>query len=309
MFHREQVITSPFTHPGTVRTGSWYRHGASEAVCKEDTFLEACMINEPRDHSAPRTPYEPVSPRPAFSYHEYHYAQPFGYPPTGGHDMSSRRHSRHLINENDRQEVLSEVTDTQKSVNFDKPKKSHQPRRREHLRPQVEQLLADSLVPRKPRGSHEKHVRFLDETSHDRTPQRERVVVSKHRQDYPNADSHYDSSPSRTPPSHLHHTGGRPIASLPHASDMGEGKQHMSLKGAHHVPVPPKAPMIPRLPSPDFEMLAPNKHDVSGHQFCACCNSDIKKMEYGHQGGAKAKMDRRLREAKAHIAHMNSLSR
>ncbi|KAK6949020.1 hypothetical protein Daesc_009092 [Daldinia eschscholtzii] len=68
-----------------------------------------------------------------------------------------------------------------------------------------------------------------------------------------------------------------------------EVRHRSSHKDRHHVSVPPKAPKIPRLPTPDFDDMDYGRYDVSNHQFCACC---------GNNGGSgeectKAKMERR----------------
>ncbi|KAI1079021.1 hypothetical protein F5B20DRAFT_545865 [Whalleya microplaca] len=284
----------PFIHPQAIIANEWYHHNEPETMWKDDIVPKGYVINAPRDHSVPRTSYERVSLLPNFPYHESQYDQPFGYPSTGGYGTSSRRPSRHLPHGSYRQVPLKTTERSNSRASFGQSKDNDQLRHRGHQSLQAEWSPDDSLAPRKPQGSQRKHVHFQDEIAHDEISIRERVAVGKNRKIYPNADSHYDAAASRTPRAH---TGKRPIASLPYASDMGEGKQHRSLKGAYHVPVPPKAPKIPRLPSPDFNVLASDKHDMSGYQFCACCHPDMRHTEDGHPGSSQDKMDRQCQSS------------
>ncbi|KAL7620532.1 hypothetical protein AAE478_009527 [Parahypoxylon ruwenzoriense] len=84
----------------------------------------------------------------------------------------------------------------------------------------------------------------------------------------------------------------RPIS--PDDQETGdESRYQMHHKDKHRMPIPPKAPRISRLPTPDFDAMDCGKHDVASHSFCACCDSgDSFGMETAQMESAKDKMER-----------------
>ncbi|KAJ3556999.1 hypothetical protein NPX13_g10020 [Xylaria arbuscula] len=93
------------------------------------------------------------------------------------------------------------------------------------------------------------------------------------------------------------HQSGRYSNSLPRRLHAG-GRQRGHL--------PPAAPMIPRLPSPDFESASPYELRLGKHDFCACChNLD----DGGEDDGirwvkGRAKMEKQVDNARAYISRM-----
>ncbi|KAI1405353.1 hypothetical protein F4819DRAFT_422856 [Hypoxylon fuscum] len=128
-------------------------------------------------------------------------------------------------------------------------------------------------------------------------------TLSKYWKDSRNAnrDSDAGSHPRR---GHAHHTSkhSNPMpAGTPETHD--EGRYQTSHKSKHRVPSPPKAPKIPRLPTPDFDDEDYGDHDLASHEFCACCNPDGGFKSGSRRGECTvAKMERQLYNARTYIS-------
>ncbi|KAI1383899.1 uncharacterized protein F4822DRAFT_433847 [Hypoxylon trugodes] len=77
-----------------------------------------------------------------------------------------------------------------------------------------------------------------------------------------------------------------------------------------HAAIPPKAPKIPRLPTPDFDFDDYDEKSPVIHQFCACCDAND---SFGAGSDRRecsiAKMERQVHEAKSYISRKDPRSR
>ncbi|KAI1209291.1 uncharacterized protein F4807DRAFT_427879 [Annulohypoxylon truncatum] len=134
------------------------------------------------------------------------------------------------------------------------------------------------------------------------TPEKRKPVKSEHRRVLRGTYSDPGARASISARSYTHRIGsnGEPIfPSIKEADD--ESERRIGHMDKHHVSVPPRAPRIPRLPTPDFS------DDEESGPFCPCCNA-----EDGHEVGCEqeedtqSKMKRQLHDAKAYMARKNS---
>ncbi|KAI0426045.1 hypothetical protein F5Y09DRAFT_77963 [Xylaria sp. FL1042] len=92
----------------------------------------------------------------------------------------------------------------------------------------------------------------------------------------------------------LHHCGGynNPLPKRLHAGERQWG----------HLP---PAPMIPRLPTPDFESTSHYELSLGKYDFCPCCSSDDRDEEDDLRWRkGKAKMEKQVDNARAYISRM-----
>ncbi|KAI0513029.1 hypothetical protein F5B22DRAFT_284019 [Xylaria bambusicola] len=92
------------------------------------------------------------------------------------------------------------------------------------------------------------------------------------------------------------HQYGRHSNPLPKRFHAGEGQRG-------HLP---PAPMIPRLPTPDFESTSSYELRHSKYEFCACCHSSDDRYEADDVRWmkGKAKMEKQVDNARAYISRM-----
>ncbi|KAI0809919.1 hypothetical protein GGR55DRAFT_145462 [Xylaria sp. FL0064] len=144
----------------------------------------------------------------------------------------------------------------------------------------------------------EKTVRFGDKVYLEAaSPERFPGTVG-HRRDSPRRQS--EDYPTRGASGNgaiageLHHCGGynNPLPKRLHAGERQRG----------HLP---PAPMIPRLPTPDFESKSHYGLSLGKYDFCRCCGSDGRDEEDDMRWRkGKAKMEKQVDNARAYISRM-----
>ncbi|KAI1455812.1 hypothetical protein F4805DRAFT_476543 [Annulohypoxylon moriforme] len=137
------------------------------------------------------------------------------------------------------------------------------------------------------------------------TPDKRKSIKSEHRRFLRGAYSDPGAGVSTSARGHTRRTSnnGRPIfPSIKEANS--ESEQQISHMDKHNLSIPPRAPKIPRLPTPDFS------DDEESHSFCPCCNAnDGHEMGCEQEEDAQAKMKRQLHDAKAYMARKSSRAR
>ncbi|KAI1419869.1 hypothetical protein F5Y12DRAFT_187059 [Xylaria sp. FL1777] len=158
----------------------------------------------------------------------------------------------------------------------------------------------ESLGPTKLPSSQrirEKTVRFDDKVCLNAgSPERLPGTVG-HRRGVPRGQSedyHTGVSGNVDTTGELHHCGAY-SKNLPKRSHAG------IWQGSH----PPPAPMIPRLPTPDFESPSHYELSLAKRDFCLCCSSDDRDDEDRRRWKqGKAKMEKQVDNARAYISRM-----
>ncbi|TGJ84521.1 hypothetical protein E0Z10_g4249 [Xylaria hypoxylon] len=163
----------------------------------------------------------------------------------------------------------------------------------------------ESLGPIKPsssQGIHEKAVRFSDKVYLDASSLERSYDALGHRKD-----------PRR----------GQSEDYLTRASGNGEISGEIRYYGGYNKTLPkrlhtgerqrghlPPAPVIPRLPTPDFESGSHYEISLAKYDFCPCCSSDGRDEEDGVRWKkGKAKMDEQVDHARAYISRMTMSER
>ncbi|KAI1763539.1 hypothetical protein GGR53DRAFT_467189 [Hypoxylon sp. FL1150] len=248
----------------------------------------------PRD---PMTPQSPYAQPPGYQLSSYFHAYPQspGYSPMStGVDSEYARPSSYQLPVGGHSRVSRES----------EYRRSHESSRR-----RAESMLGNVSGPRQSRRGHESS-RYPSESMHvhvsgqglrrrhmdtisgceemERTPPEHDRSRSKHRTSGRDADQGRDAQRH----GHSHHTSSRPAPMLLEApSDIKRHSGHRSRHPSPTILVPPPAPMITRLPTPDFDDDNEGfcKHNVSSYEFCACCTTTI---DAGGREGARDKMER-----------------
>ncbi|KAI0882339.1 uncharacterized protein GGS22DRAFT_191510 [Annulohypoxylon maeteangense] len=142
------------------------------------------------------------------------------------------------------------------------------------------------------------HAHSIESEVWNATPEKRKLAKSEHRMVLRGAYSDPGvgvSTSARGRTRRISSNGGPIFPSIKEADD--EGRHQISHVDKPHFSVPPRAPKIPRLPTPDFS------DDEESHSFCSCCNADG-----GHETGceqeedSQIKMERQLRDAKVYMA-------
>ncbi|KAI1413134.1 hypothetical protein F5Y13DRAFT_161645 [Hypoxylon sp. FL1857] len=188
--------------------------------------------------------------------------------------------------------------------------------RRTHrsFRPMSESSLDTPPVQRGSRQHRKDTARSLDGSVWGEAPEWQGPTISKHRRisqsahwdpDAASGIMHDDAYTTH------HHTGNHPRKMLPGVKETyDDGRHHASHKDKHRMPVPPKAPKIPRLPTPDFDVVDYGECDMASHQFCACCNPGGScETKSKRRECTVAKMERQLYEAKTYISRRDPRAR
>ncbi|KAI0441983.1 hypothetical protein F4803DRAFT_388837 [Xylaria telfairii] len=72
----------------------------------------------------------------------------------------------------------------------------------------------------------------------------------------------------------------------------------------------PAAPIIPRLPTPDFDSASDYELGLAKYDFCPCCSSDDRDEDDGERWKkGKAKMDKQVDHARAYISQVTMSER
>ncbi|KAI1748388.1 hypothetical protein F4782DRAFT_361241 [Xylaria castorea] len=72
----------------------------------------------------------------------------------------------------------------------------------------------------------------------------------------------------------------------------------------------PAAPVIPRLPTPDFDSASDYELGLAKYDFCTCCSSDDRDEDDGQRWKkGKAKMDKKVDHARAYISRVTMSER
>ncbi|KAI0975454.1 hypothetical protein F4678DRAFT_470039 [Xylaria arbuscula] len=159
--------------------------------------------------------------------------------------------------------------------------------------------------PTKPSGSQrtsDKMVRFSDKVYlNDGSPERCPKVLG-HRRDMvrgPSEDYPTGAPGNGARAGELHHRGGY--------NNTVPRRLHSGERQRGHLP---PAPMIPRLPTPDFESTSHYELSLGKYDFCACCSSDGR---HEHDDlrwkRGRAKMEKQVDNARAYITQMTMSER
>ncbi|KAI0828120.1 hypothetical protein F5Y06DRAFT_225877 [Hypoxylon sp. FL0890] len=194
---------------------------------------------------------------------------------------------------------------------YSQPIDSHPRRTHRSFRPMSESSLDTPPARGGSRRRHKDPVRSLDESVWGEALEWQGPVISKHRRISQGANWDPDAAASDNVHGDSHHTSNHPRKMLPGVKEThDEGRHQAGQKGRHHTPVPPKAPMIPRLPTPDFDDADYGERDMTSHQFCACCAAeDSGETKAKRRECTVGKMERQLYEAKLYIARKDSRAR
>ncbi|OTA97114.1 hypothetical protein M434DRAFT_334123 [Hypoxylon sp. CO27-5] len=180
--------------------------------------------------------------------------------------------------------------------------------RRTHrsFRQMTESSLDTSRVRRGSRETQYDAAHSPDRSVWGEAPDWQSPVISKHRRISQNAHWEPDAVALDAVHGDAHHTNhhasNHPREMLPGVKEPHHEDRHgRSHKDKHHLPIPPKAPKIPRLPTPDFDDVDYGKDNMTNHQFCACCNDDASfEKKSKRRECAVAKMER---QGMLHSAH------
>lgn len=179
--------------------------------------------------------------------------------------------------------------------------------RRTHrsLRQMAESSSDTSQVRRGPRQTQYDAAHSPDRNVRGESSEWQGPTISKHRRISQSAHWDPDAVASDTVHGDAHtnrHAINHPRKMLPGANKTCDKDGHRpSHKDRHHLPIPPKAPKIPRLPTPDFDDVGYGENDMANHQFCACCNDDASlEPKSKRRECAVAKMER---QGMLHPAH------
>ncbi|KAI0876909.1 hypothetical protein GGS24DRAFT_187196 [Hypoxylon argillaceum] len=83
-----------------------------------------------------------------------------------------------------------------------------------------------------------------------------------------------------------------------------------SRAGERQASYVPAAPVIPRLPTPDFDSTCHHKLGLDKYDFCPCCISDDRDQEYGaHRQKGKTKMDKQVDHARSYMSRVTMSER
>ncbi|KAI0843930.1 hypothetical protein F5Y00DRAFT_267078 [Daldinia vernicosa] len=171
------------------------------------------------------------------------------------------------------------------------PPSSHQESRSTHTRPYVYRPLSDGyegISHKRDRDSVDGNQHHqLAMTSHDheysrfdaKSSRRTHSVSSESRRDCKRVsrDTYRDQDAvaSSSTHGHAHHMNNHTMPMTSKNKEVSDESRHQaSHKDKHQIPVPPKAPKITRLPTPDFDDIGHSEYDMSNHQFCECCGDD-----------------------------------
>ncbi|KAI0422673.1 hypothetical protein F5X98DRAFT_369477 [Xylaria grammica] len=153
-----------------------------------------------------------------------------------------------------------------------------------------------------PQRIHEKSVRFSDKVYLGaRSPERFSGAVG-HRRDTRRGQSenHLTRAPGNGDITGELRSSGGYNKTLPKRSHAGEKRREQL----------PPAPVIPRLPTPDFESAPHYDVSLAKYDFCPCCSSDDRDGEEGMRWKkGKAKMDKQVDHARAYISRMTMSER
>ncbi|KAI1100316.1 hypothetical protein F4804DRAFT_49809 [Jackrogersella minutella] len=146
------------------------------------------------------------------------------------------------------------------------------------------------------RGSRRRHndvVLFPEESAWDKYPAKQSSGTSEQRMISQSAYNDPNVGVPSAERGHAHHRSSRHRAILPGVEEASDGgRRQASHRDRHNVPVPPRAPRIPRLPTPDFDNEEFGGYDMTDYNFCSCCNAEGG-AGCGRQECATAKMQRR----------------
>ncbi|KAI1818226.1 hypothetical protein GGS20DRAFT_346275 [Poronia punctata] len=95
-------------------------------------------------------------------------------------------------------------------------------------------------------------------------------------------------------------TSGNGDSQIRHGAGVGNSPNARLDPGERQRGKVPAAPIIPRLPTPDFD--SEPAFCGKGHGFCSCCEPDEEDGELMEWRRGKAKMDKQVESAKAHIS-------
>ncbi|KAI2469821.1 hypothetical protein F4781DRAFT_206362 [Annulohypoxylon bovei var. microspora] len=149
----------------------------------------------------------------------------------------------------------------------------------------------------KSKRRHKDDAHSLEPSAWNVTPERRKPVKSEHRRGSRSTHSDPGVGVSPSGRGHTRRMHNSPI--FPSIKEDNESRHQLS-HADNHKAIPPMAPKIPRLPTPDFS------DDEESRPFCPCCNADG-----GHEVGCEleesteAKMERQLYEAKVYMARQN----
>ncbi|KAI8629635.1 hypothetical protein F5Y19DRAFT_72620 [Xylariaceae sp. FL1651] len=158
-------------------------------------------------------------------------------------------------------------------------------------REQVESISERAGFPTSQRA-HEKTVRFDDEYSLDGRPLEGLGREVRRRGDLPRVSEGYLVGGSGNGNGKVRYRAGHNSA-LPKKYLAGEKERSYF----------PTAPIIPRLPTPELDLMEPYEIPLDKHKFCACCASvDKDEEEELNWRKGKFKMDKQVDDAKAYIS-------
>ncbi|KAI0377635.1 hypothetical protein F5Y04DRAFT_174212 [Hypomontagnella monticulosa] len=299
MVHPEQARRTRSTSLEVIRTNQMYSRSASVAArypAAQSAFLSVeYPVGVPRDQRGDWILYDQKLDYQPFSQQESgsKYSQPLRSQSVRSGDSGvSHREYQGSANRNQ----------------YRQPPSIH--RNYASSRPRTESSPSTSLVSGRSQRTHKGDAVIPGATSWGDAVESSSRDISKRRR--VSQDSYRDSNvaPSRNARDHAPHIMNRakPTLTGVQASDSG-GKCRISRKDRHEASIPPKAPKIPRLPTPDLDDVEYGKDDVTSRQFCACCKVGDGSEVGSSQECAVAKMERQLYEAKAYITRKDSLAR
>ncbi|KAI2630178.1 hypothetical protein GGS26DRAFT_598667 [Hypomontagnella submonticulosa] len=262
MVHPEQASRTHSASLEVVRTNQMYDHEASVAAQRPATqsaFLSMDYpVGVPRDQRDDQTPDDPP-----LSYREYRYK--YSQPPRSqsvrsGDSDASRNGYEDSANRNQSRRSPSIVRNHTSS------------------RTGAESSPNTSLAPERSRRTYRSAEIVPEIISWDENAGGLSREISKRRQVSQGAYWNFDVAPSSIARDHAPQTMYRTMPMFSGVredhGDRGSSKQRASRKDRDQASIPPRAPKIPRLPTPDLDEVDYSKDDMTSRQFCACCKND-----------------------------------
>ncbi|OTB02982.1 hypothetical protein M426DRAFT_322211, partial [Hypoxylon sp. CI-4A] len=197
------------------------------------------------------------------------YSEPFDYRPTSGtHGGVSRKSDWDLPNESQ----IHQDSMIRRSRNSSQWRNE-------------QALSAPAALPR-PRNRYGDSARLIGESAWNEIPESQGLIPYKYRPD-PRGENWDPPVVAADRHDHTRRRSNkyRPIVSNTREAHV-EDTHETSHKSRHRTAIPPKAPRIPRLPTPDFE----DEDGIMDNDYCACCNAP--ECSYAGSGRRDSKTER-----------------